>query len=203
MAADFGRCRSWLVILKTSGKTLSLLFLCLCVSREMRAEEEKGMSELAKCIENSEFVAHGLVDTFGSGMDGSLVRIGFYIREMLKGSYTEPKVEFEQLPPAASGGEKAFDLFQKHGHDYILCFKRGAQEGKYEYSGPPLTTPEVTANGANMAKVKRIIRGEALTSWSDTTLSLWLCAIASALLVVAVILTIRQVMRKRREQTKT
>ena len=171
-----------------------LLLLCLCAPSE---KEES----IAKYLRDSEFVAHGKVGPFGTGLDGSLVYIGFTIREMLKGSYTETEVKFEQLPPSASAGVKAFDFFQKHGYDYIICFKKGAQEGKYEYCGPKLDSPEIVANGANVAKAKAIIRGTqtATTSWFDTVVNWWiLVACGFVLLAVTIVLALAHIIRKRR-----
>ena len=176
-----------------------LLLLCLCAPQEQ--EKEEG---IAKYLQDSEFVAHGLVDTLGTGLDGSLANVGFYIREMLKGSYAEPKVEFEHLPPSASGGMGAFELFKAHGNDYIICFKKGAQKGKYEYCGPKLNTPEIVANGANVARAKAIIRGVQTdtTSWFDTALNWWiLVSIGFALLAVTIVLALVHIIRKRRTQT--
>jgi hypothetical protein len=172
-----------------------LLLLCLCAP----SEKEEG---IAKYLRDSEFVAHGRVGPFGTGLDGSLVNIGFTIREMLKGSYTGTEVKFD-LPPGASGGVKAFEFFQKHGHDYIICFKKGAQEGKYEYCGPKLDSPEIVANGANVAKAKAIIRGTqtATITWFDTVVNWWiLVAFGFALIAVTIAVSLVHIIRKRRAQ---
>lgn len=201
MAADFRRNSSWRVTLKTLGKTLPLflLLLCLCAPEE----KDKGMTELAKCIQSSEFVVHGRVDTFGTGMDGSLPRIGFHVREVLKGTYTEAKVEFEELPPAISGGVKPFDLFRDHGNDYIICFKKGAKKGRYEYSGPNLNSQTIIANGANVQKAKEIISGKTVVTWFDTALPWWslFCA-GFVLLAATAVVVVTQVLHNRRPKVK-
>jgi hypothetical protein len=122
---------------------------------EGKKPQSAGEEDIAKYFQDAQFVVHGGVVTFGtSGMDGSLVKIKFHISEVLKGGFTGADVEFEELPPGASSKVKPLDLFRSHGNDYIICFKKGAEEGKYEYCGPNLNSPEIIANEANLKKVK-------------------------------------------------
>ena len=198
-AVNTGTQRSKKTTVKILLLTVALSLLVLC-SWTPQAEEEEG---IAKYLQDSEFVVHGKVGKLGTGMDGSLASIGFTVREVLKGNYAGAEVNFDSLPPGTSGGMRAFDLFKARGHDYIVCFKRGAEEGKYEYTGPSLTTPGIIANGANVAEAKRIIGGVQAITWFDTVLPWWgLVIVGFVLLAATVAVALIHIIRKRRAHTK-
>lgn len=65
--------------------------------KECKSLLDKGVQKspteenIGKCVRESEFVVHGLVDTFGTSPDNSLVKIGFHVAEVLKGGYAGEK----------------------------------------------------------------------------------------------------------------